>query len=243
MEREPPSSVATSAPAALFAWVRDSAPAPGRLGLRGARRRGAPGLRVGGPTGAGRRRFEPGAASAGGSWAGGGRGEGGGKGLRGVTEGACWPVGSGRRGCGSVARTCPRGRASGSARAPGQTAWMAPKREDRPSRTLWVTGSPHPAWPGGRGRSPAPPQPGGSLLPSAACGVWRRTKAETLHHRCCSAVAGACRCRGRGGLRGTGLTGARRGRVAFMSWLGERRAWQVLRQMPGSQQTRCLSSS
>lgn len=55
MELEPSSSDAASAPAALFAWVRDSAPAPGRLGRRGARRLGAPGLSVGGlgPVGGG----------------------------------------------------------------------------------------------------------------------------------------------------------------------------------------------
>lgn len=36
MERDPSALDATPAPTALFAWVRDSAPAPGRLGPRGA---------------------------------------------------------------------------------------------------------------------------------------------------------------------------------------------------------------
>lgn len=47
MERKPNASEATSAAAALFAWVRDSAPVLGPLGLRVARTLAAPGLGVG----------------------------------------------------------------------------------------------------------------------------------------------------------------------------------------------------
>lgn len=50
---------AGSAAAALFAWVRDSAPGPGPLGLRGAETLEARGLGVGG-LGAGRPRSGPG---------------------------------------------------------------------------------------------------------------------------------------------------------------------------------------
>lgn len=49
MERELSASEATPAAAALFAWVRGSAPGPGPLGLRVAQTLGAPGLGVGGP--------------------------------------------------------------------------------------------------------------------------------------------------------------------------------------------------
>lgn len=47
MEREPRASEAAPEAAVLFAWVRDSAPGPGPLGLRGAEGMGAGGLRVG----------------------------------------------------------------------------------------------------------------------------------------------------------------------------------------------------
>lgn len=241
MEPEPSSSDATSAPAALFAWVRDSAPAPGRLGLRG---RGGWGL--------------PASAWAVLGWAAeirarrwlGWRILGRGRKRRGRREGssrrdrgpAGW-WGPGRRGCDSVGRTCLQ-------------IWFCLSRERqrgwfRRERitclgTLWVTWAPHPAIARRMGFSPAPPPPppGGSLLPSEACGVWRCTKAETLHHCCCSAVAGSRLYCGNGSLRRHWFDWRpeRQGHLS-MSWLGERRVWQVLDQMHGNRQTSRLSSS
>lgn len=48
MEPESRGAEADPAEAVLFAWVCDSAPGPGPLGLRGAEAKGAGGLRVGG---------------------------------------------------------------------------------------------------------------------------------------------------------------------------------------------------
>ncbi|XP_014386386.1 PREDICTED: secretion-regulating guanine nucleotide exchange factor isoform X5 [Myotis brandtii] len=59
---------------------------------------------------------------------------------------------------------------------------MAPKTEDRLSPSLWVTGAPHPAWPGGRGRPQPRPSLAGASFPvrPAECGGAQRQRPCTV---------------------------------------------------------------
>lgn len=219
MEREPRASEAASAAAALFAWVRDSAP-----GF--AQRLGAPGPRSSGPRRgwleARLRRAEPGSGleAPGLAWSGGQGGKGS---SHGVTEG---PAGGGvgTRGAAPGNRR-PPAQSVGSAepaarRAPGKTACRTRGREARPAPE--PVGPPA-SRPRGRvdgGPSPAPPT------------GWSILRTRGLRHvagagrRPCVFAAPPLRLElagGVGGRAGVGLKRAWRGQRCLDVCLGERR--------------------